>query len=80
MAKTKSATTQFALCLNNDGYKVSLEVGKLYQVIPDAEAAAHGYTRVIDESGENYAFTLDRFHVMTLPVIVKKTLLAAVRA
>lgn len=80
MAKTKSSPTQFALCLNNDGYKASLEVGKLYQVIPDVEAAAHGYLRVIDESGEDYAFTLDRFHVMTLPVAVKQTLLAAVRA
>ncbi len=80
MAKTKSTTTYFALCLNNDGSKAALEVGKLYQVIPDAEAAAHGYLRVIDESGEDYAFTLNRFHVMTLPLAVKQTLLAAVRA
>ncbi len=80
MAKTKSSTTQFALCLNNEGYKASLEVGKLYQVIPDAEAAAHGYLRVIDESGEDYAFTLNRFHVMTLPTAVKRTLLAAVQS
>jgi hypothetical protein len=79
MAKTKSSTTQFALCLNNEGYKASLEVGKLYQVIPDATAKAHGYVRVIDESGEDYAFTLDRFHLMTLPMAVKKTLLSAVR-
>lgn len=79
MAKTKPSTTHFALCLNNDGYKASLEVGKLYRVIPDAEAAAHGYLRVIDESGEDYAFTLDRFYMLTLPLTVKQTLLAAVR-
>ena len=79
MAKSKSKLTQFALCLNNEGYRASLEVGKLYQVVPDADAEAHGYLRVIDESGENYAFTTDRFHVMTLPLPVEQTLLSAVR-
>ena len=47
----------FAVCLDNDGYPASLEVGKLYRVVSDEDAAAHGYIRVIDESGEDYAFT-----------------------
>lgn len=72
--------TQFALCLNNEGYPASLEIGKLYRIVPDADAEAHGYLRVIDESGEDYAFTTDRFHVMTLPFPVEQTLLSAVRA
>ncbi len=80
MAKTKQKNREFALCLNNDGYKSSLEIGKLYQVIADTEAEANGYLRVIDESGEDYAFTLNRFHVMTLPLPVEKTLLMAVGA
>lgn len=79
MARLKSEATQFALCLNNDGYLASLEVGKLYRIVPDADAASHGYLRVIDESGEDYAFTTDRFHVMTLPLPVEQTLLSAVR-
>jgi hypothetical protein len=79
MAKPKSKVTQFALCLNNEGYPASLEVGKLYRVVPDADGEAHGYLRVIDESGEDYAFTTDRFHVMTLPLPVEQTLLSAVR-
>jgi hypothetical protein len=37
MAKTKPKTIQFALCLNNEGYKAALEIGKLYQVIADPE-------------------------------------------
>jgi hypothetical protein len=69
----------FALCLNNAGYKASLEVGKLYQVIPDASAEAHGYLRIVDESGEDYAFTANRFHLLTLPHPVEQTLLAATR-
>ena len=70
---------QFVLCLNNEGYPASLEIGKLYCVVPDKEAAAHGYIRIIDESGEDYAFTADRFHVMHLPHAVGQALLAASR-
>ena len=51
MGKGESQLLQFGLCLNNEGYPASLEVGKLYRVIPDDDAAAHGYIRVIDESG-----------------------------
>ena len=56
MKNTTDQTLQFALCLNNEGYPASLEVGKLYRVVPDEEATAHGYIRIIDESGEDYAF------------------------
>ena len=80
MASPKSKVTRFALCLNNKGYPASLEVGKLYRIVPDADVESHGYLRVIDESGEEYAFTTDRFHVMTLPLPVEQTLLSAVRA
>ena len=71
---------QFGLCLNNDGYAASLEVGKVYRVIQDDEAASHGYIRVIDESGEDYAYTADRFHLIQLPSAVEKALLSASRA
>ncbi len=73
----KKQTTHFAVCLNNEGYKASLEVGKLYRVIPDDEASAHGLIRVIDESGEDYAFAADRFHSVELPSAVEKALMAA---
>jgi hypothetical protein len=67
----------FAVCLDNEGYEASLEIGKLYRVIPDAEAAAHGYIRVIDESGEDYALLPGRFHLVELPQSVERALLAA---
>jgi hypothetical protein len=70
----------FAVCLDNDGYPASLEVGKLYRVIPDEEAAAHGYVRVVDESGEDYAFAAIRFHLVHLPQAVAQALLATSRA
>jgi hypothetical protein len=64
MKNTTDQTQQFALCLNNEGYPASLKVGKLYRMIPDEEAAAHGYIRIIDESGEDYAFTADCCHIV----------------
>lgn len=77
MKKAEKGAAQFAVCLDNTGYEASLEVGKLYHVIPDAEATAHSLLRVVDESGEDYAFAADRFHPVDLPATVQKALLAA---
>jgi len=79
MKKKEKQSIQFALCLDNEGYPVSLEVGKLYPVIPDNEATAHGYIRIIDESGEDYGYTASRFHLIQLPIAVEKVLLSASR-
>ena len=68
---------QFAVCINNDGYAASLEVGKLYQIIPDEEAASHGYFRVVDESGEDYGYSNDRFYPIKIPEALEKTLMKA---
>ena len=62
------------LCVNNSGYRVSLEKGKLYRVIPDVNAASHSYIRVIDESGEDYAYSAERFFFIDLPSTVEKAL------
>lgn len=78
MQKHESSAQQFALCLNNSDYAVSLQVGKLYPIVPDPEAEAHGYLRVIDEGGEDYGYAADRFYVMGLPLNVEQTLRAAV--
>ena len=77
MKNTHNETLQFALCLNNEGYPASLEVGKLYRVIPDDEAAAHGYLRVIDESGEDYLYLADWFVFIELPRSLERSLLRA---
>ena len=80
MNKRENQFPQFGLCLNNEGYPASLEVGKLYRVIPDDDAEVHGYIRVIDESGEDYAYTASRFHLMQLPAAVEKALLSAAQS
>ncbi|HEX8735563.1 MAG TPA: hypothetical protein VF721_09590 [Pyrinomonadaceae bacterium] len=48
--------TKFAVCVNNRGFEASLEVGKLYEVVSDAEAESDAMLRVIDEDGEDYLF------------------------
>ncbi len=79
MQKEEHSSAHFVVCLNNEGYKASLEVGKLYRTVPDKEAAEHGYLRVVDESGEDYAFAANRFHSVSLPQTVEQALLAASR-
>ena len=74
MKKTEDKEIQFAVCIRNEGYPASLEIGKLYRIITDDQAAAHGYIRIIDESGEDYAYT-DRFFPIVVPEVLEKTLL-----
>ena len=69
---------QFAVCLRNDGYEVSLERRKIYQVLPDLEAAKHRQIRVIDESGEGYLYPQNFFAPIELPQPIRRAVLAAV--
>ena len=75
--KTEEIHVQFALCLDNESYKASLELGKLYRVVADEQAESRGYIRVVDESGDDYAYALSRFHLLTLPERVEQRLLLA---
>lgn len=69
---------QFAVCLRNDGYEVSLERRKIYQVLPDPDAAKHRQVRVIDESGEDYLCPRNFFAPIELPQPIRRAVLAAV--
>ena len=69
---------QFAVCVRNDGYEVSLERRKIYQVLPDAEAAKHRQVRVIDESGDDYLYPQNFFAPIELPQPIRRAVLAAV--
>ena len=67
MKKKIAKTAHYAVCISNDDYKAALEVGKLYRVIPDEEAASHGYIRVVDESREDYGYAAARFFPLEIP-------------
>ncbi len=55
------------ICTENSGYEASLELRKLYEVVPDPDADSHGQARVIDESGEDYLYPKTFFTSINLP-------------
>ena len=69
---------KFVVCLKNTGYEVSLERRKIYQVLPDPDAAKHRQIRVIDESGNDYLYPASYFTPIELPQPVRKAVLASV--
>ena len=80
MKPRKSRSKQFAVCIDNRGYPASLELHKIYRVIPDNDAAAEGDLRVVDESGEDYLYSADRFVEIEPPQTVRRSLLHAAKA
>jgi hypothetical protein len=60
-------TPKFVVCLNNEGYAASLEIGKLYQIVPDKGAEKLGGMRVIDKDGEDYFYDADMFCPVQVP-------------
>lgn len=74
---TKSRSKQLVICVNNEGYAVSLEKRKIYEVLRDAVAEKNGMLRVVDESGEDYLYPKTLFRSIALPLAVKRAVLAA---
>ena len=68
---------RFVVCVRNDGYEASLERNKIYAVLPDKNAERDGELRVVDESGEDYIFSADRFVAIEVPAAVRASLLKA---
>jgi hypothetical protein len=55
---------KYVICLNNEGYVASLEVRKLYEVLPDPKAEAMHCIRIVDEDGEDYVYPEKLFMAM----------------
>jgi len=80
MTLRKSRATRFVVCIDNHDYPASLEMHKIYRIIPDDAAAADGDMRVVDESGEDYLYAADRFDEIEPSQTVKRSLLHAAKA
>jgi hypothetical protein len=70
--------SRFVVCLRNEGYEASLEPRKIYKVVPDPEAEAHGMIRVVDESAEDYLYPASFFSPIALPQTLVDSLAWAV--
>ena len=73
----KSQSTHLVVCVNNDGYLVSLEKRKIYVALRDTAAEKQGLLRVVDESGDDYLYPKTFFRSIALPQSLKKAVLAA---
>jgi hypothetical protein len=74
--QSRNAPTRYVVCLRNDGYPESLELRKLYRVLPDPKAHAVDHVRVIDESGEDYLYPKEFFAPVTVSEPIKRALAA----
>lgn len=70
----REAPIKFAVCVNNAGYPASLELHKIYRILPDEDAELDDI-RVVDESGEDYLYPAGYFVLIELPQAVEKSFL-----
>jgi hypothetical protein len=77
--RVQPSSRSFALCVEDGGME-DLEARKVYQILPDREAAREGYIRVVDESGEDYVYPSDLFVPVRLPAAVVRRLRSPVRS
>jgi hypothetical protein len=73
----KTSEARFVLCVRNKDYPASLELRKVYQLLPDDAATRHRQVRVIDESGEDYLYPEEYFVPIKLPPVAEKAVLGA---
>ena len=74
MTKSRKSRERYVVCVNNSGYAASLELHKIYRIVPDADAQQDGDIRVVDESGEDYLYFQDRFVTIHVPAVVRESL------
>ena len=77
MKKKNESIPEFVVCINNEGYPASLELHKIYRVVPDKNAVDDDDLRVIDESGEDYLYPASYFAPIKVPAAVEESLLRA---
>jgi len=64
---------RFVVCVSNEGCE-DLERRMLHAVVADDDAAADGYLRIIDESGDDYLYPARNFGAVELPLDVVQAL------
>lgn len=73
---TRSNTPRYVICVNNDGVQASLDISRVYQVLPDRRAAEAKLIRVIDNEQEDYLYPQSYFVPITMPKAAENAILA----
>lgn len=71
---------RFVICIDNASNPASLIVGKVYLMLPDAEAEAHNMLRIVDEDkseADGYLYPASMFTPIELPAVAEQALMAA---
>ena len=74
---TSRISKYYVICVQNQGYEVSLEKRKVYRMKRDAAANSKNLIRVCDESGKSYLYPARYFMPIKLPQPILKALKAA---
>jgi hypothetical protein len=54
-------SARYVMCINNEGYGISLTPRKVYKVISTEKEEQGGWVRVVDDTDEAYLFPAARF-------------------
>ncbi len=74
VANTSNGASTYAICIDNAGYPASLELHKIYRLLPSPTWESEGYVRVVDESGEDYVYSAHHFLRVKLPQTIRAAL------
>ena len=77
MMGTRKRKLKYVVCVTNEGYRASLLIRRIYQMVPDRQAEKRGLLRVVDESGEDYLYPKKLFAAVDLPSALGKKLAVA---
>jgi hypothetical protein len=71
--------SDFVICIDNESNPASLILGKVYRMLPDAEAKPLKMLRVIDEDKsepDGYLYPASMFAPIELPEVAERVLMA----
>jgi hypothetical protein len=66
------------MCVDNVGDEISLDVGKVYQIVKPRRNDPVSMLRVIDNEGEDYLYSKTQFVSVQLPLKARKAVAASV--
>jgi hypothetical protein len=71
-AASATLAQRFVICVNNESNPVHLTLYKVYRVIPSKKADKLGLIRLVDDSGEDYAYPAPMFRPIELSAEVQE--------